>query len=204
MPRYLFLIFLCIYQASYAADLGNHGQVFAIKEIDVRKVVMNRLSELKETGQLEQLQADIKNRISSQVNRPSPSAVETVDKTQIHFIDPSVVIQKNIYSADGRLIVRKGTRVNPFTRIKLSKVLVFINSDDKKQVRYARSLTSKYSNIKYILTSGSIKEASDVFGRVYFDMHGGLTKKLNILHVPAIAEQSGTLWKITEVGQSDV
>lgn len=203
MSRALGFMMLCVWQIASASNLGNYGQVFAIKEVDIREVVMGRLSELKKAGQLEQLEAGIKDRVAKQVTRPTPSVVETLKKTQIHYVDPSVVIQKDIYSADGQLIAKKGTRVNPFTRINLSKVLVFINADDKNQVQYAKSLTSKYNNIKYVLTSGSIKEASRIFGRVYFDMHRGLTEKLNIFHVPAIAEQSGALWKITEVGLSD-
>jgi hypothetical protein len=38
--------------------------------------------------------------------------------------------------------------------------------------------------------------------RMYFAQQGFLTEKLNITHVPAIAYQDGTRWRIDEVNVS--
>lgn len=196
-------VLLFVSSLTQAASLGNYGQVFEINELDIRTIISSKLTALKQSGKLSQLEEKIKHKTVNQVMRPNATIVETRNKTNIHYIDPSVVLNRDIYNENGRLIAKKGTKVNPFERVNLSKVLVFLNFDDIKQVKYAISLKEKYNNIKFILTSGNIKEGQETFRRVYFDMHGALSAKLNITHVPAIAEQSGLLWKVTEVGQGD-
>lgn len=196
---------LLLFYVSFAqgSDLGNYGRVFEINELDIRAVISSKLSSLKQSGNLSQLEEKIKNKTANQVMRPNATIIETRNKTKIHYIDPSVVLNRDIYNENGRLIAQKGTRVNPFERVTLSKVLVFLNFDDIKQVKYATSLKEKYNHIKFILTSGNMKEGQETFGKVYFDMHGALSTKLKVTHVPAIAEQSGLLWKVIEVGQDD-
>ena len=54
--------------------------------------------------------------------------------------------------------------------------------------------------MKFILTKGDIKEASESIGRIYFDMGGKLSRYFHLEHVPAVVIQDKKQWKIQEVG----
>lgn len=186
-----------------AANLGNYGAVFDVGEVDFREVVANKLNTMRQDGTLSKAQEKIKEGTAKKVFRPTPTVINTRKHTKVHYVDPSIVIRKDIYNEKGQLLAKKGQVVNPFERVTLSKVLVFLNMDDDKQVKFAQKQKKKYPNIKYILTGGSVKEGQDVFGRVYFDINGELSSKLKISHTPSIAEQDGINWKITEAGVED-
>ncbi|ENM5770885.1 hypothetical protein V4V48_002575 [Vibrio mimicus] len=116
----------------------------------------------------------------------------------------------------GAVIAKAGTKVNAFDRrtwpkadgqdvlprFELSKVLVFFDARDARQRRFA----SGYQNakpIKWVLTGGSPNQMATLLdARIYFAQHGFLTRSLNITHVPAIAYQEGTRWRIDEVDVS--
>jgi len=183
-----------------ASNLGNYGQIFEVKEVDIRAVIQNKLSVMEKTGELETRKKEAVDRISKQVIRPKSLSLTKLNKTTVHYIDPSITVNKDVYTPNGQLIVKAGTKVNPFERITLSKALFFFDSDDEKQIEWVKSHYQQYNQVKFILTSGNVKDATNLFGKVYFDMGGEITAKLNVKHVPAVAIQDGLKWKVTQIG----
>ena len=54
------LAFVLLSQAIIAQDLGNYGKVFDVREHDIREVILARLNHLKDDGQLDKLEKEIK------------------------------------------------------------------------------------------------------------------------------------------------
>ena len=181
-------------------NLGNYGQVFPVIEEDIRTVILKRLHHMESTGELARRQREIDTRVANHVVRPSPLSLVITNKPEVFHVDPTVTLSQDIWTPDGALVAKAGTRINPFERVHFSKTLFFFNGDDAQQVAWAKSHYKDYEQVKFILTGGDIRDAAAVFGRIYFDMGGVLTTQLQIRHVPSVVNQDGLLWTVTEIG----
>ncbi|MEG3223294.1 type-F conjugative transfer system protein TraW [Vibrio gigantis] len=198
--------------------LGQVAPVFPIGEIDMLEWIHQRLKGFEASGQLADMQNEFTERVQQSIENPPPvEGLTTTTNPRTFYVDPSITIPKDIIApTTGAVIAKAGTRVNPFDsrtwpkvdgqevlpQFELSKVLVFFDARDAQQRRFA----SEYQNakpIKWVLTGGSPnKMASLLDARMYFSQQGHLTQSLNITHVPAIAYQDGTRWRIDEVNVS--
>lgn len=186
-----------------AKDFGTRGQVFPIKEQDFRVFIQNRLAYMQQHGQLTAYEKAAKKRIAKHAYRPAPLHLGTQSDTEVTYVDPSIVLKRNITDQLGHVLVKAGTKVNPFKTVHLHEVLIFFNGDDATQGNWVLHHYQHYKWVKFILTGGDIRDAAKAFGRIYFDQYGHLTQKLHIKHVPAIAQQQGLKWKITTIGTKE-
>ncbi|HEM6962642.1 TPA: type-F conjugative transfer system protein TraW [Legionella pneumophila] len=189
---------------THASNLGNYGVVFPIIEQDIRQVILNKLSSMERTGELKHYQGKIISRVEAHVRRPKPVGLQTTNAPKTHEIDPSIVVNQDLYTHDGRLIAQAGTELNPFERINFSKTLFFFNADDPKQIAWVKNHYQQYEQVKFILTGGDVKEASKVLGAMYFDLEGRLSNYFHLKHVPAVIRQQEKVWKIQEIGQKEL
>jgi len=136
------------------------------------------------------------------INNPRPvtGITHTIKPYQFH-IDPSIVIDHTIKDTKGRIIAIPGTRINPFSYIHMSKHLVFIDGESKRQQQWALSMQEYYhGKIKIILTSGSPIDMMKKYKiRIYFDQQGRLSQKFHIHHVPSIVSQDGMSLRVSEI-----
>lgn len=183
-------------------NLGNYGQVFPVIEEDIRAVIMKRLHHMDSTGELVRRQREIDTRVANHVVRPSPLSLNVTNKPEVFRVDPTVTVSQDIWTPDGGLVAKAGTRINPFERVHFSKTLFFFNGDDAEQVAWAKAHYRDYAQVKFILTGGDIRDAAAAFGRIYFDMGGVLTTQLQIRHVPSVVNQDGLMWTVTEIGMN--
>lgn len=186
-----------------AKNIGQYGQVFPVIEEDLRQVILKRLKSMQKTGELETHQRLVEQRVAEHIIRPNPLMLTTIKKPRTFRIDPTIIVSNDLWTPDGTLIARKGTPLNPFNHIKFSKTLIFFDADDANQVAWVKKHYSDYSHVKFILTGGDIREASERFGRIYFDLNGLITSQLHIKHVPSVVNQDGLNWKVTEIGVDD-
>ncbi|HDM8071946.1 type-F conjugative transfer system protein TraW [Vibrio harveyi] len=203
---------------THAKHLGHVAPVFPIGEIDMLEWIHQRLKQFEASGKLADMQEAFTQRVKESIENPPPvEGLTTTTNPRTFYVDPSVVIPKDIVvPATGQVIAKAGTRVNPFDsrtwpkanskdilpKFELSKVLVFFDARDAQQRRFA----SEYRNdkpIKWVLTAGSPNQMATLLNsKIYFAQQGFLTRELNITHVPAIAYQEGTRWRIDEVNVS--
>ncbi|STX46687.1 putative conjugative transfer protein TraW [Legionella hackeliae] len=80
----------------------------------------------------------------------------------------------------------------------------FFDADDPKQLAWAKAHYKHFDQVKFILTGGDVKEASEVLGSVYFDLEGRLSRYFHLKHVPSVASQKGLVWRIQEIGQYEL
>ena len=152
------------------------------------------------TGELARAQHDIQRRVSAHVLRPTPLNLPTTTTPKRFHVDPTVIVNHDIFTPEGLRVAQKGTRLNPFEHVAFSKSLFFFDADDKAQVAWAKAHYQEYQQVKFILTGGDIREAANELGRIYFDQGGVLTNQLQIKHVPTVVTQEGLRWKMVEVG----
>lgn len=186
----------------FAADLGTVGQTYPIAEDDLLVFIQNRITMLKQNGTLEKIENHFRDNVQKHADRPSP--VTTITRTEVSKtwqIDPSITAQNDYKDANGRVLVRAGTTVNPLNFIKIHHPMVFINGDDKEQVTWAKKINPSGSNkVKLVLVKGSITEMASTFQQpIYFDQEARITSRFHIQHVPAVAYQEKQLIRVSEV-----
>lgn len=184
---------------SFAKNLGVVGEVFAIEEESFLNVIRHKL-ESKKKDSIFFNQDLIREKAKKKIDRPTPvRGVKNTQENRSYLYDPAVVIDKDIKSMDGKIIIKAGTRYNPLEHYSIIESLVFIDSDNEKHLNFALS-QKNLRKIKIILVSGSRKKAAEVLDQeIYFDQLGLITQKFSIKHVPAIVTQEKQFLRISEI-----
>jgi conjugal transfer pilus assembly protein TraW len=186
----------------YAKNIGTIGQAYPILEEDFIEFIQTRASDLEKSGSFTALQNSMKTKAKQYRDRPT--RVEGIGKTQKEkswLFDPSIVLDHDVNTPDGRTIAFRGTHINPLAYVPLSKILIFYDADDKNQHDWAVNLNKKLKGKdKIILVNGSMLDEEKSFPNpIYFDQSGRLSKHFGIHHVPAVVDQDGMLLRIREV-----
>ncbi|KTC87653.1 type-F conjugative transfer system protein TraW [Legionella drozanskii] len=200
---FFFIGLFLLLPVSHSKDLGHYGQVFPVIEADLRELIMKRLTEMQESGALLKHQRLIEQRVAEHIIRPKPLTLAPTKTPKTFRIDPTVLVSHDVALPDGTLIAKKGTAINPFNHLQFSKTLIFFNADDANQMAWVKKHYNDYHYVKFILISGDIRQASEHFGRIYFDLEGRITSQLHIKHVPSVVSQDGLYWKVVEIGVND-
>ena len=187
-------------QAVSARDYGQQGAVFPVIETDLLSVIQNKLATMQASGALDRANKELAARTEARVKRPPPVkgiVVASQSRSWIH--DPTITVEQDLRDGKGRVIVARGTRVNPLDTVPLRQRLVFLDGDDPEQVAWAKTKTTAL-NAKLILVRGSpfaLMKAEQ--RRFYFDQSGTLTTKFGVRAVPAVIEQVGRTLKVSEI-----
>ena len=128
--------------------------------------------------------------------RPEP--VSGISKALVNrswSYDPTYTQEKAIKDSNGRVIVRAGTTVNALDKLSWGEKMIFIDGDDKEQVKWVAGQRGKI-----VLTNGAPIELSKLLKRpVYFDQGGMLCHRFNIEATPATIDQEGKILMVREV-----
>ena len=196
------MILLATVSHCFAKDLGVLGEIYPIVEVDLLEWIQSRITDMQHNGEWDSVQKKMQQDALHYRDRPkSIGGVTRAIENKSWLYDPSIVLDHDIVTAEGALIAKAGTSVNPLKTISLSKALVFYNADDPEQAQWAEQEDKKrVGRIKLILINGSLlKEEKRLQKQIYFDQEGRLVSRFGIKHVPAIVEQEGTKCRITEV-----
>lgn len=182
-----------------ARDYGQHGTVWPVIEPDLLAQIHARLLHLEASGETARLNEELKRRTIARVNRPAPVAgVGLASAVRRWSFDPTITVEADIADDKGRVIIARGTRVNPLDTVPLRAPLVFLDGDDRQQIDWAMARYGR-SPAKFILVSGAPLELMKAKQRrFYFDQGGKLTEHFAIRAVPAVVEQQGRALLITE------
>lgn len=178
------------------------GPTYPIAEPDMLQSIEKRLRGMERSGQLQDLITQGTERATRSAQYPAPVqglGKATVNRT--YYFNPSIRVNRDIRDAEGRVIVKAGTTVNPFDYASMNTWLLFFDGTDKRQVQLAEKLGREYGwQIKPILTAGGPLDLGRVWKRrVYFDQGGFLVKRLGIQNVPALVTQEGKEMRIDEL-----
>ena len=188
-----------------ALDYGVAGALFPIVESDLLATIHARLTTLEQTGATRRLNAELQRRSIARVNRPAPvEGLARAEAPRSWLFDPTIELADDIADDKGRLIMARGTRVNPLDSVALRQALVFFDGDDPAQLAWAlqRAANKPAGDrpAKLILVKGPPLELMRARQRrFYFDQGGTLIRHFAIRALPALVEQDGRQLKISEI-----
>ena len=198
-----------------ARDYGAAGALFPVVEPDLLASIHARLTMLEKTGATQRLNAELQRRSIARVNRPAP--VEGLTRAEVArswLFDPTIVLADDIADDRGRVIMSRGTRVNPLDSVALRHNLLFLDGDDPAQLAWAlaRAANKPAFNkpsgdkpAKLILAKGAPLELMRTRRtRFYFDQGGTLIRHFAIRALPAMVEQHGRQLKISEIALAPI
>lgn len=186
----------------YSEDLGVIGPVYKIAEQDILEYIKERLREMEKSGELAKWKEDSIRRQVEIFENPKPvPGIKQADAYRTFYVDPTYTLERDIIDENGNVIYPAGYKVNPFDYENLTKVLLFFDGRDEKQVEYARALIeNSEKEIKPILVGGKPFDLMRKWKRiVFYDQGGVLSRKLHIEKVPAIVSQEGKRLRIDEI-----
>ncbi len=195
---------LLIMQTGFACaeDLGVIGKTYDIEERDLIEVIQNKLRRMEKTGELAKFQNDYKNRVIDGIERPKPiPGIKATNIADTHYYDPSMVTDKDIADATGRILYPRGTRVNALDYIGWNKYLLFIDGRDERQLAFSKQVTAASDKpVKLVLVAGEpLALMRKLKIQIFYDQGGKLTRRFNITQVPAIVRQEGKRLRIDEL-----
>jgi len=188
--------------AVLADDLGVVGPTYEISERDVIELITSELKRMEQSGELAKYQEDYKNKVVSNIEHPRPLAgFKSTETAGTRYYDPSVVTEKDIVDATGKVLYARGTRVNPLDYIGWNSYLLFVDGRDEKQLAFGKKIAATSDRpVKIVLVAGEPLSLMRKWkSTVYFDQGGKLIKRFAITQVPAIVRQEGKRLRIDEL-----
>lgn len=185
-----------------AKDLGSRGHLFPIAEPDLLEFIAKRLGSMEKSGELERLKTEAIERVKRNAVRPPPvPGLTPASKDKTFTYDPSLVVGETLTDMQGRVIARKGDKVNPLDKVpSYRSTLFFLDGDNKTQLQWVKTQIAQLTDFKIILVNGNVKEVSDTMDEpVYFDQAGVLTTKFGFQHTPVVISREGSHLKVKEV-----
>lgn len=197
--NYLALILIFIPYSINAKDLGIHGRVWEIKEQNIVSYIKNMLGE----KDMQKFNQDFKDRVKDGVNRPMPvKGIIKSSKNKVHYFNPEITLKKDIADHNGRVLHKKGTKINPLDHQQFTRKLLFIDGDIKSHVNYALKKHKEIGeDLKIVLINGSpielMKKNQNM--RFYFDQKGYLTTTFGIKMAPSLIQKEGRLIRVESI-----
>ncbi|NCN89131.1 MAG: type-F conjugative transfer system protein TraW [Gallionella sp.] len=185
-----------------AEDLGVIGQTYEVTEVNMLDVIQNKLKRMEKTGELARIERDYKKKATESIEHPSPiPGIRSTETASTHYYDPSMVTDKDVVDASGRILFPRGTRVNALDYVGWNKYLLFVDGRDQKQLEFSKKIiASSDKPVKLVLVAGEPLALMRKWkSPVYYDQGGKLTRRFAITQVPAIVRQEGKRLRIDEL-----
>ncbi len=192
----------CIpYGENFAANLGAQGSVYEIGEQNALTWIKERLIVMEANGEIAAQNQKLKNQALATLERPMPTHLKATRHPRIFEKDLSIRIPMDIKDANGTIIHKAGTRINPLKTAWSSKSLVFFDGDDAKQLDWAlQEYKNKEGLAKLVLIKGAPLELMRQYNiPFYFDQAGKLSAYFQLEQVPALVHQEKDKLMIEEV-----
>ena len=196
------LWFAAMTPGASAKDLGVRGATWPVAEPDLLEQIEARLLDMQQSGELARLQDEARGRARRTLERPDPVPGIAPAKTErSRLFDPAITVAQNIRTPDGVLIAAAGTRIDPLTRLPLTRGLVFI--DGRREAEIAWALAHDRP-AKIVLLAGRPLDLMRRYRRpFFFDTGGRLAARFSIAASPTLIEQDGARLRLTEIPVED-
>ena len=184
----LFGLVLCT--QPYAKQLGKLGDVWAIQEQNLLGLIEDRLKEHFSGKSEQEIKEEVIKRVTENTLRPMPTDLPRAAINSERAFDPSYTVERDLSDHKGRVFAKKGTVVNPFSLYRFNQTLIFIDSDDEAQIKWAKGFKADTNERMIILTKGNLKEAGELLDeQIFFDQYGTLVKRFGIVSVPTVIDE---------------
>lgn len=184
-------------------DLGKYGVTYKVLEIDLLSDIEKRIAKV----DWEKIK---NNAVQNYVNRLKFIELPTASQTVSREWDPSVIIQNDVIAPDGRLIARKGTKINPQIATPLTKMMIVFDGTDKKQLAFVKAEVARPSRKHgLILITNSFDRSQGLTGlgeiinsvghNVYL-LQDDVMKRFQLQKLPTTIIGKGNRLLFTEIG----
>ncbi len=186
----LIFMFMATAPFALAKNLGVEGDIWPVKEKSLLKVMELKASELNTEEMARQWQG----RARSYSDRPRALDLKRGEKRKTYRYTPVASVHKDILDRNGNMLVPVNQSINVLTLMPdYQPELIFLNADDKAQLRWAWMQAKKSRrSLRFILTGGSVSIAENILkSTVYFDQSGVICNRFSITQVPARVRREG-------------
>jgi conjugal transfer pilus assembly protein TraW len=186
----------------HAIDCGTQGSVYAIKEQDALQWIYKKLQQMENNGEIIRHQEKLKARAIFSLEHPTPvQGLKPTEKPRTFEKDLTITVSSDITDAEGKLIHKAGTRVNPLSQHICHKTLIFLDGDNPKQLQWALNQYQQSQGlVKLVLVNGPVLALMKTLEiPLYFDQAGRLVQYFNIEQIPAMVSQAKDKLKIMEI-----
>jgi len=199
----LLMVLSWLFMSSMASakDVGVIGEVFPIEEPDLLAYMKTKAAKMVQDGEWATKMQTLESNARETLENPAPVVgITTTTVARTWTLAPSMTLYHTLYGADGQVIAPAGTVINPLDRVNLNETLVFFDARDIAQVAWAQAFLAKATGpVKPILVAGNWVDLSKAWQRqVYVDVHGNITHRLQITHIPCVVTQQGHYLQIQE------
>ena len=180
------------------ADLGVRGQTWPVAEPDLLAEIEARLLEMKRTGAMARIEREAGRRARARLEEPEPVAgIAPATRERTRLFDPSVTVDRDVRAADGTVVARVGTVLNPLAHANLTRDLLFI--DGRREVEVAWALGHGRPATVVLLAGRPLALSRRHRRPFFFDQGGRLSARLGLAATPTLVERAGAKLRITEV-----
>lgn len=185
-------------------DLGLKGQVYSIEEPDMIEEMQRRISEHDWNQEKEHAVNNF------WVNQKDNIIIPAAQKSEQRVIDPSIVSTKDIFHPDGRLIFKKGQKINPQVLLPMRYHYIMFDASDKRQVEIAKKLGDDLLKLKtpviYLFTNMDNKSGWKSYNEITVFMNApiyrineAIVNRFRIRVLPSVVEGNGNNILVREI-----
>jgi conjugal transfer pilus assembly protein TraW len=116
------LLIICVLYLPFANahEYGVFGKTYVIAEQDFLEYIEQKIKAMQASGAWDKAQQEFKKRVEAHVMRPDPNLLPRAETERKWLFNPSISAPFDVRDSAGKIIVRKGTVINPLDRVRLS------------------------------------------------------------------------------------
>lgn len=193
-----------------AENLGARGRTVPVDR-DAREQMKDKIRQKEASGELARFWEDYRAKVIDAVKHPAPLGMPTDVRVRTELHQLRFVMPQDYRDETGRVVVRRGTVIEPLKIQPMTTGLIFIDGRDEAQIQYALA-AGRRERLKIVLTAGSPYDLRVRFRNVawngtptvpfYFDQRKLIINQLQRLYgiqlrsVPAKLTQQGSQLQI--------
>ena len=136
-----------------AEDLGVKAQTYALDR-DAAEQIKDVMRRKQASGELDQFWKNYRDRTIAEIKNPPSLGIRSDYTVRTELRALQFTVPEDYRDQNGRVIVRRGTVIEPLKIMPLTYGLLFIDGNDPRQVDYAIR-RSEAEPLKIVLTAGS-------------------------------------------------
>ncbi|WP_371765563.1 conjugal transfer protein [Massilia sp.] len=136
-----------------AEDLGARGRTVPVDR-DAREQMKDVIRRKEANGDVDRFWSNYRAKVIDAVKHPAPLGVPTDARVRTELHELRFVMPQDYVDQIGRVVVRRGTVIEPLKIQPLATGLIFIDGRDEAQIQYALA-ASQRERLKIVLTAGS-------------------------------------------------
>lgn len=184
-------------------QLGVRGETRAIAERDLLTVIKERWAKI-------DWAAEKQKALNAYWQQYQPTQLPKAHEWRRFTINPTVVVARTIRAPDGRIIARKGERVNALARVPFTGEIIAFDGRETDQVKLAKRLAdqARADGLRPILlTQGlpgmpgfdSLADLERTVGARVYLLDTRVTGRFHLAHLPAVVRSTGTVFEVREL-----